>query len=144
MLQNKMNRSETRKVAFELIYSLEIQKVEESELETQINVFLEGKGIQDEKVTEYIQDVIYGIEKNKNDILEQINKELSEKWELSRLSKISIAILKLAVYEILYKKLPYKVVINEAIELAKAYGDDNAPSFVNGILASIVKNNNIE
>ena len=46
-----MNRSETRKVAFELIYSLEIQKVEESELETQINVFLEGKGIQDEKVT---------------------------------------------------------------------------------------------
>lgn len=144
MLQNKMNRSETRKVAFELIYSLEIQKVEESELETQINVFLEGKGIQDEKVTEYIQDVIYGIEKNKNDILEQINKELSEKWELSRLSKISIAILKLAVYEILYKKLPYKVVINEAVELAKAYGDDNAPSFVNGILASIVKNNNIE
>ncbi len=139
-----MNRSETRKVAFELIYSLEIQKVEESELETQINVFLEGKGIQDEKVTEYIQDVIYGIEKNKNDILEQINKELSEKWEFSRLSKISIAILKLAVYEILYKKLPYKVVINEAVELAKAYGDDNAPSFVNGILASIVKNNNIE
>lgn len=139
-----MNRSETRKVAFELIYSLEIQKVEESELETQINVFLEGKGIQDEKVTEYIQDVIYGIEKNKNDILKQINKELSEKWEFSRLSKISIAILKLAVYEILYKKLPYKVVINEAVELAKAYGDDNAPSFVNGILASIVKNNNIE
>lgn len=139
-----MNRSETRKVAFELIYSLEIQKVEESELETQINVFLEGKGIQDEKVTEYIQDVIYGIEKNKDDILEQINKELSEKWEISRLSKISIAILKLAVYEILYKKLPYKVVINEAVELAKAYGDDNAPSFVNGILASIVKNNNIE
>lgn len=139
-----MNRSETRKVAFELIYSLEIQKVEESELETQINVFLEGKGIQDEKVTEYIQDVIYGIEKNKNDILEQINKELSEKWEFSRLSKISIAILKLAVYEILYKKLPYKVVINEAVELAKAYGDDNAPAFVNGILASIVKNNNIE
>ena len=86
----------------------------------------------------------YGIEKNKNDILEQINKELSEKWEFSRLSKISIAILKLAVYEILYKKLPYKVVINEAVELAKAYGDDNAPSFVNGILASIVKNNNIE
>ena len=144
MLQNKMNRSETRKVAFELIYSLEIQKVEESELETQIEVFLEGKGIQDEKVTEYMHDVIYGIEKNKNDILEQINKELSEKWELSRLSKISIAILKLAVYEILYKKLPYKVVINEAVELAKAYGDDNAPSFVNGVLASIVKNNNIE
>lgn len=139
-----MNRSETRKIAFELIYSLEIQKVDGSEYEKQIELFLENKGIQDDKVKEYIQDVIYGIEKNKEEILEQINKELSEKWELSRLSKISIAILKLAIYEILYKKLPYKVVINEAVELAKSYGDDNAPSFINGVLASIVKNNNIE
>lgn len=139
-----MNRSETRKIAFELIYSLEIQKVDGSEYEKQIELFLENKGVQDDKVKEYIQDVIYGIEKNKEEILEQINKELSEKWELSRLSKISIAILKLAIYEILYKKLPYKVVINEAVELAKSYGDDNAPSFINGVLASIVKNNNIE
>ena len=114
-----MNRSETRKVAFELIYSLEIQKVEESELETQINVFLEGKGIQDEKVTEYIQDVIYGIEKNKNDILEQINKELSEKWEFSRLSKISIAILKLAVYEILYKSFHIKLLLTRLLNLQR-------------------------
>ena len=51
--------------------------------------------------------------------------------------------MKLAIYEILYKKLPYKVVINEAVELAKNYGDDNTPSFVNGILASIVKKNRI-
>lgn len=139
-----MNRSETRKITFELIYSLEIQKVDENEYEKQIELFLENKGVQDDKVEEYIQDVIYGIEKNKEEILAQINKELSEKWELSRLSKISIAILKLAIYEILYKKLPYKVVINEAVELAKSYGDDNAPSFINGVLASIVKNNNIE
>lgn len=139
-----MNRSETRKVAFELIYSLEIQKVEESEFATQIEIFLENKGIQDEKVTEYVRDVIYGIENNKIDILEKINKELSEKWEISRLSKMSIAILKLAIYEIIYKKLPYKVVINEAVEIAKSYGDDNAPAFVNGVLASVVKNNNIE
>ena len=82
-----MNRSETRKVAFELIYSLEIQKVEESELETQINVFLEGKGIQDEKVTEYIQDVIYGIEKNKNDILEQIIKNYLKNGSLADYQK---------------------------------------------------------
>lgn len=139
-----MNRTETRKVAFELIYSLEIQKVNEDELDEQISVFLENNEIQEEKVKEYVKDVIYGIQKNKDDILAQINSELSEKWELSRLSKISISILKLAIYEILYKKLPYKVAINEAVELAKSYGDDSTPSFVNGILASIVKNNNIE
>ena len=48
-------------------------------------------------------------------------------------------ILKLAIYEITYKEIPYKVVINEAVELAKKYGEDNSKNFVNGILASIVK-----
>ena len=139
-----MNRSETRKVAFELIYSLEIQKISRDEYEEQINLFLENNGVEENKVKEYVQDVIYGIEDHKEEILDQINKELSEKWEISRLSKINVAILKLAIYEILYKKIPYKVVINEAVELAKKYGDDSASSFVNGILASVVKNNNIE
>lgn len=139
-----MNRSETRKVAFELIYSLEIQKISRDEYEEQINLFLENNGIEENKVKEYVQDVIYGIEDHKEEILDQINKELSEKWEISRLSKINVAILKLAIYEILYKKIPYKVVINEAVELAKSYGDDSASSFVNGILASVVKKNNIE
>lgn len=139
-----MNRSETRRVAFELIYSLEILKIKDDEYAEQIDLFLDNNDIAEGKVKEYVQDIVYGIEKNKDDILNQINEELSEKWELSRLSKISLAILKLAVYEIIYKKLPYKVVINEAVELAKNYGDDNAPSFINGVLASIVKKNEIE
>ena len=57
---------------------------------------------------------------------------------------MSLAILKLAVYEMIYAKVPYKVVINEAVELAKKYGDDSTPAFVNGILVSVVKKNNIE
>lgn len=138
-----MNRSETRRVAFEFLYSLQLQKLEESEYEEQINLFLEANDIAESKVKEYVTDVTWGVEKYKREIIEQINQELSEKWELSRLSKVSVAILKLAIYEILYKKLPYKVVINEAVELAKNYGDDNTPSFVNGILASIVKKNRI-
>lgn len=138
-----MNRSETRKVAFEFLYSLELQKLEKSEYEEQIHLFLEANNVVENKVKEYITDVTYGIEEHKESIVKQINQELSEKWEMSRLSKVSIAILKLAVYEIIYKKLPYKVVINEAVELAKSYGDDNTPSFVNGILASIVKKNGI-
>lgn len=138
-----MNRSETRKVAFELIYSLEILKIESSEYVEQIDLFLNNYGIYEDKVKDYVQDVVLGIEKNKADILNKINDELTSKWELNRLSKISIAILKIAVYELIYKDLPYKVVINEAVELAKTYGDDNAPSFINGVLASVVKNNNI-
>lgn len=51
--------------------------------------------------------------------------------------------MKLAIYEMVYSKTPYKVVINEAVELAKKYGDDNAKAFINGILASIVKEENL-
>ncbi len=141
-----MNRSETRRTAFELIYSLEIQKAKPEEYSEQINLFLENNDITEQKVKDYIEDTVYGIEQNKTEILNIINQELSEKWELNRLSKVSLVILKLATYELIYKKtpIPYKVVVNEAVELAKTFGDDNAPSFVNGILASIIKNNHIE
>ena len=80
----------------------------------------------------------------KEDIENQISKNLKSGWSIERISKVNISILRIAIYEMIYEKLPYKVVINEAVELAKSYGDDSASSFVNGILASVVKNNNIE
>ena len=139
-----MNRSEIREVVLKFLYSLELQKLKKYEYEEQIKLFLEANEIEDKKVEKYIKDAVYGIESNRKEIINQIKDELSEKWDISRLSKISLAILKLAVYEMLYAKVPYKVVINEAVELAKKYGDDNTPAFVNGILASVVKKNKIE
>ena len=68
---------------------------------------------------------------------------MKEAWSIERIAKIDLAILKLAIYEMVYSKTPYKVVINEAVELAKKYGDDNAKAFINGILASIVKEENL-
>ena len=62
---------------------------------------------------------------------------------MDRISKIDLAILKVAIFELGYTKVPYKVVINEAVELAKKYGDDSSKSFVNGVLASIVKEKKI-
>ena len=139
-----MNRSEIREVVLKFLYSLELQKLKKYEYEEQIKLFLEANEIEDKKVEKYIKDAVYGIESNRKEIINQIKDELSEKWDISRLSKISLAILKLAVYEMLYAKVPYKVVINEAVELAKKYGDDSIPAFVNGILASVVKKNKIE
>ncbi len=139
-----MNRSEIREVVLKFLYSLELQKLKKYEYEEQIKLFLEANEIEDKKVEKYIKDAVYGIESNRKEIINQIKDELSEKWDISRLSKISLAILKLAVYEMLYAKVPYKVVINEAVELAKKYGDDSTPAFVNGILASVVKKNKIE
>lgn len=139
-----MNRSEIREVVLKFLYSLELQKLKKYEYEEQIKLFLEANEIEDKKVEKYIKDAVYGIESNRKEIINQIKDELSEKWDISRLSKISLAILKLAVYEMIYAKVPYKVVINEAVELAKKYGDDSTPAFVNGILGSVVKKNNIE
>ena len=69
----------------------------------------------------------------------KIEKNLKKDWKIDRISKVDLAILKLAIYEIKYKDIPFKVVINEAVELAKKYGEDNSKNFVNGILASIIK-----
>ena len=132
-----MNRSEIREEAFKLIYSLEIQKKEP--IEEQIELYLQSNSIDNKKAIEYIEDAVKGIEKNKEVITEKIEKNLKQDWKIDRISKVDLAILKLAIYEIKYKDIPFKVVINEAVELAKKYGEDNSKNFVNGILASIVK-----
>ena len=132
-----MNRSRIREEAFKLIYSLEIQKKEN--IEEQLELYLEDNNLTDENVVEYINDAVFGIEKNKEEIEEEISKNLKSDWKLERISKIDLSILKLAIYEIKYKELPFKVVINEAVELAKKYGEDISQKFVNGILASVVK-----
>ena len=132
-----MNRSEMREQAFKIMYSLEIQKNEN--LEEQLGLYIESNEIKDESAIEYIKDAVLGIEENKKEILDNIEKNLKKDWKIERISKIDLVILKLAIYEIKYKEIPYKVVINEAVELAKKYGEDNSKNFVNGILASIVK-----
>ena len=131
-----MNRSSIREQAFKLLYSLEIQKdINEAE---QIDLYLESNNIKDEEAVSYIKNAIFGIDKNKKDIDEEIVQNLKSNWKLERVSKIDLTILRLAIYEIKYKDLPYKVAINEAVELAKKYGEDTSKNFVNGILASIV------
>ena len=68
----------------------------------------------------------------------------SDKWSVSRMGKVELSILRLAVYELLYDDaVPEKVAINEAVELAKKYGQDNAGKYVNGVLAGIAKENGI-
>lgn len=138
-----MNRSKIRELAFELLYSLEIQKVEKESIEEQIKMFLETNEITDKKAEEYFTDVVYGIQTNSEKIQETISSNLASNWKIERISKISLVLLKLSTYELIYKKIPYKVVINEVVELAKLYGDENAPSFINGVLGNIVKHNNL-
>ena len=132
-----MKRSAIRELTFRLIYSLEIQKTEN--LEEQIELYLECNEVEDEEAKEYIKDAIFGINEHIEEIQELIEKNLKADWKIDRISKIDLSLLKLAIYEIKYKEIPYKVAINESLELAKKYGEETCKNFINGILASVVK-----
>ena len=134
-----MNRTLMRENAFRLLYSLEVQKNKEINVEEQIELYIESNNITNTEAIEYMKDAILGIEKNKTEIKALIEENLKSNWKIERISKIDLSLLELAIYEIKYKEVPYKVAINEAVELAKKYGEDNSKTFVNGILASIVK-----
>ena len=132
-----MKRSAIRELTFRLIYSLEIQKAEN--IEEQIEIYLECEEIVENDAKEYIIDAVKGIEEHKEEINNLITKNLKADWTVERISKVDFSILKLAIYEIKFKNLPYKVAINEALEIAKKYGETSSKIFINGILASIVK-----
>ena len=131
-----MNKSTIREITFKLLYSIEIQKNME---EQDLDLFFEDIELDSQKVKEEIKD-----ESNNDEIIKQISNNLKSDWKLERISKVNLALLKLAIYEMLYKKVPYKVVINEVVELAKKYGEDTSSSFINGVLATIVKENNLQ
>ena len=134
-----MNKSNLRGEIFKLVYSLEVQKEDES---SQIDLYLENSELSD-KEKEKIKEEVCKIIDLKEDIENQISKNLKSGWSIERISKVNISILRIAIYEMIYGKLPYKVVINEAVELAKKYGEEASASFINGVLASVVKDNNI-
>lgn len=134
-----MNKSNLREEIFKLVYSLEVQKEDES---SQIDLYLENSELSD-KEKEKIKEEVCKIIDLKEDIENQISKNLKFGWSIERISKVNISILRIAIYEMIYGKLPYKVVINEAVELAKKYGEEASASFINGVLASVVKDNNI-
>ena len=130
-----MNRSAIREIAFHFLYGAEIQK----ELDAnQIDEFLESNEISDENARKYLNDIVNGIKEHEEDIKSLIEQNLKADWKIERISKVSLALLKLAIFEIKYQNLPYKAIINEVVELSKKYGEDGSHQFVNGLLASIV------
>ncbi len=133
-----MGRRELREQIFKLLFRIEFNKPEE--MEEQEKLFFED----DEKVfsendQEYITQKYGNIVLKKSEIDTMIN-EIAEGWKTERMGKVDLTILRLAVYEIRFDEdVPTSVAINEAVELAKKYGQDGSPSFVNGILAKFAK-----
>lgn len=133
-----MSRKRSREVAMELLFENSIKKEKPEEI---IENFLENTEYDIENLDmTYIRDILSGMERNISQIDETIEKYLV-KWKLSRISKVNLSILRLATYEILFDdKIPFKVSINEALDLTRRYSDESSVAFVNGVLDKISKN----
>lgn len=136
-----MKRSELRENIFKLLFRVEFN--EKEEMKEQVGLYfddipLEGEKTISEKNQKYIQDKYHAIVEKLADIDREIE-EVSDGWQISRMGKVELTIIRLALYEIRYDEdVPDGVAINEAVELAKKFGGDDAPSFINGILAKMV------
>ena len=136
-----MNKSASRELAFKLLYSTQIQKGMQEE---QFELFCQNNEINEEKVKKYIKDILFGVKSNEERINKLISSNLKKGWNIERISKVDITLLQMGIYEIIEKNIPYKIIVNEVVELAKKYAEDSSPSFINGVLASIIKQNNLE
>ena len=129
----KMSRRKLRESIFLLLFRIEFNTREE--LEEQTEAFYRQVEAEEDRV--YIRKKLTSILDEMSAIDEKI-REICQGWRLSRLGKTELAILRLAVYEILYDEdIPTGVAINEAVEIAKIYSSEEAPRFINGVLAKL-------
>lgn len=132
-----MSRREIRERIFKLLFRVEFYKAEE--MEEQKELFLEdaedfpeeAAGKDKREVTEKYDAIV-----NRLPEIDAMIDERAVGWSSRRMGKVDLAIIRLAVYEICFdEKIPTGVAINEAVELAKSYGQDGSAAFVNGVLA---------
>ncbi len=148
-----MSRKLAREIAFKIVFSnnFQFEEIEENENKGQLlNNIIEdveltasddsknkGEEISAED-RKYIEQVTKGIAEKLEELDERIKPYLKG-WTMDRIGKTDLAILRLAVYEIFYRDdIPYKVSINEAVELAKVFCDESSPAFINGVLAGVI------
>ena len=128
-----MTRREIRENVFKMLFRAEFHETDD--MKEQLALF-------DEELSDVKEDELSYMKSKCNEILSRIPEidkavnEVAEGWKTSRMGKVDLSIIRLAVYEIKYEEeIPTKVAINEAVELAKKFGADASSSFVNGILA---------
>ena len=131
-----MEEMTKRELAFYYIYSQELQH---ENSKSQVKLFLDSVEVENGRTREYVKEIAKGIKEKDEEITQMISQNLKAGWTIDRISTVDLALLKLAIYEIKYAKIPFKVAINEAVNLAKKYGEEQSASFINGVLAKVVE-----
>lgn len=132
-----MSRRELREQIFKLLFRVEFNP--QDDMPDQVQLFFQ----QDEPVNEQSQEEItqkYEKITERLSEIDEIIEQTATGWTISRMGKVDLTILRLAVYEMkMDEEIPVSVAINEAVELAKKFGQDESPSFINGVLAKLAK-----
>lgn len=130
-----MTRREIRELIFKMVFRVEFHT--EEEIPEQLRLFMDALDQAGEKDRAYIEHKVEDLLAHLTEIDEIIDASATN-WKTSRMAKVELTLIRLAVYEMKFEEgVPTGVAINEAVELAKTYGEDNSPAFVNGVLARI-------
>lgn len=130
-----MKRRELREHIFEILFRVEFMS--EEDMSEQLELFFEDLAEARPADVDYMKNKYMAV-REKMSMIDIVIDEKSKGWKTSRMGKVELTILRLAVYEMLFDEdVPVTVAINEAVEIAKKFGGDDTPAFVNGVLAKV-------
>ncbi len=134
-----MKRRELREKILQALFQIDFTNVDAIDA---LNYLKEENEFDDKDIL-FIEQRIKGTLLNLKKIDNEISKHLKE-WTIERIPRVDRALLRMSVYELLFdREISYKIVLNEAIELAKDYSSEDSAKFINGVLGSLIRSNNI-
>ena len=130
-----LSRRRLREEAFKILFSMQFIKVDEQKVE----IYCDINGIGNREDIVYLVNIVNIYNENNRYLESIIQENKKETWDYSRIDKVAITLIKLAIIEIEYLKIPFKISINECINICKKYNEEKNTKFINGILANYVR-----
>ena len=129
-------RSRAREIVLQVLYQDDLNSDQPEDIRLR---FINARLNQDRSLVEFAEDLLAGVRQHRDAVDQQLE-AIARNWKLSRMAATDRNVLRLGAYEILFTETPDRVVVNEAIELAKRYGTNNSSQFVNGVLDRLMNN----
>ena len=130
-----LSRRRLREEAFKILFSMQFIKVDEEKVE----IYCDINGIGNKEDIAYLVNIVDVYNENNKYLESIIEENKKDTWDYSRIDKVAITLIKLAIIEIEYLKIPFKISINECINICKKYNEEKNTKFINGILANYVR-----
>ncbi len=137
-----MTRRNARELIMQMLYEGTFHPEEEREriLYDQLNAMDSKEKSANKAIVKFIEDTYFGVYEHVKEI-DALIAGAAKNWSMTRIAKVDLSILRLAIFELQYTDVPVKVAVNEAVEIAKIYSTDKSPKFINGVLGSVTQAN---